>query len=265
MIALKSLVQGFGDNRVLRGLDLTIDDGETMVVIGASGCGKSVMLKCIIGLLKVDSGAIMVDGKDVTQIGVKELYGLRKRFGMVFQSSALFDSLSVGENLSLALREHTDNPSERIGEIVEEKLGLVGLSGTEHLRPAELSGGMKKRVAIARAIVMEPDYVLYDEPTTGLDPITADRIDDLIRDLQSKLSITTIAVTHDMKSAYKIADRIAMLHQGKIIFSGTPDETKEVENPVVKQFIEGRWEKPQYVELEASVKEGAIPVGGEDV
>ena len=162
MIVLKGLVQGFGDNRVLRDLDLAIDDGETMVVIGASGCGKSVLLKCIMGLLRVDSGAIMVDGKDITQIGRRELFELRKRLGMVFQSSALFDSLSVGENIGLALQEHTDNSSGRIRHIVEEKLGLVGLSGTEHLRPAELSGGMKKRVAIARAIVMEPDYVLYD-------------------------------------------------------------------------------------------------------
>lgn len=264
MIVLKGLIQGFGDNRVLRELDLTIDDGETMVVIGASGCGKSVLLKCIMGLLKVDSGTIMVDGKDVTKIGRRELYELRKRFGMVFQSSALFDSLSVGENVSLALREHTSNSSERMRLIVEEKLGLVGLSGTEHLRPAELSGGMKKRVAIARAIVMEPDYVLYDEPTTGLDPITADRIDDLIRDLQSKLSITTIAVTHDMKSAYKIADRIAMLHDGKIVYSGAPEEIRKVKSPVVRQFIEGRWEKPRYVELEASIQEGAIPAGGQD-
>ena len=264
MIVLKGLVQGFGDNRVLRDLDLAIDDGETMVVIGASGCGKSVLLKCIMGLLRVDSGAIMVDGKDVTQIGRRELFELRKRFGMVFQSSALFDSLSVGENVGLALQEHTDNSSGRIRHIVEEKLGLVGLSGTEHLSPAELSGGMKKRVAIARAIVMEPDYVLYDEPTTGLDPITADRIDDLIRDLQSKLSITTIAVTHDMKSAYKIADRIAMLHDGKIVFSGTPDETKEVEDPVVRRFIEGRWERPLDVELETSIQEGVVPAGGQD-
>ena len=265
MIVLKGLVQGFGDNQVLRDLDLTIDDGETMVVIGASGCGKSVLLKCIMGLLKVDSGTIVVDGRDVTQIGRRELYELRKRLGMVFQSSALFDSLSVGENIGLALQEHTDSSSKRIRQVVEEKLGLVGLSGTEHLRPAELSGGMKKRVAIARAIVMNPDYVLYDEPTTGLDPVTADRIDDLIRDLQSKLSITTIAVTHDMKSAYKIADRIAMLHDGKIVFSGGPDETKRSEDPVVRQFIEGRWERPQAMEMEASIQEGVMPAGGEDV
>jgi phospholipid/cholesterol/gamma-HCH transport system ATP-binding protein len=265
VIKLKGLELSFGGNHVLRGMDLDISDGETMVVIGPSGCGKSVLLKCIIGLLKVESGSIMVDGKDVVLIGRKELYELRKRFGMVFQSAALFDSLSVGENISLALREHTDYSNERIGTIVREKLSLVGLSGSEHLKPAELSGGMKKRVAIARAIVMEPDYVLYDEPTTGLDPITGDRIDELIRSLQDRLSMTTIAVTHDMKSAYKIGDKIAMLHEGRIIFKGTPDETKESKNPVVRQFIEGRWQRTTDTQLEASVEEKLEPAGGKDV
>jgi len=216
------------------------------------------------GLLKVESGKIVVDDSDVTQISRKELYALRKRFGMVFQSSALFDSLSVGENLSLALREHTNYSSKRIREIVGEKLSMVALSGAEDLRPAELSGGMKKRVAVARAIAMEPDYVLYDEPTTGLDPITADRINDLIRDLQEKLSITTVAVTHDMKSAYKIGDRIAMLHEGKITFIGSPDETEGTKDPVVRQFIEGRWERPRDKELRATVQEKVKVVGGED-
>jgi phospholipid/cholesterol/gamma-HCH transport system ATP-binding protein len=265
MIVLENLVTGFGTNRVLDKLSLSIEDGQTMVVIGPSGCGKSVLLKCIMGLLKVESGRILVNGKDVTTMARRELYELRKRFGMVFQSSALFDSLTVGENVSLALREHTGYGLERIEGAVAEKLDLVGLSGTQHLKPAELSGGMKKRVAIARAIVMDPDYVLYDEPTTGLDPITADRIDDLIRDLQSKLSITSIAVTHDMKSAYKIADTIAMLHDGRISFTGTPDETRNTGDPVVRQFIEGRWKRPQETELESTVRKRLPSVGGRDV
>lgn len=256
MIDLKGLTLSFGDHTVLDGLSLSIGDGETMVVIGPSGCGKSVLLKCVMGLLKVESGKILVDDVDVASITRNELYQLRKRFGMVFQSSALFDSLTVGENISLALREHTTLSTDKIRATVEEKLSMVGLSGTEHLRPAELSGGMKKRVAVARAIVMDPDYVLYDEPTTGLDPITADRIDDLIRDLQSKLSITSVAVTHDMKSAYKIGDRIAMLHKGRITFTGTPDETKNTDDPVVKQFIEGRWKKPRDTKLESRLESG---------
>lgn len=251
MIDLQGLRLSFGDNVVLDGLSLAIRDGETMVVIGPSGCGKSVLLKCVVGLLKVEAGKIIVDEKDVAGISRRDLFELRKRFGMVFQSSALFDSLTVGENVSLALREHTTFSAKKIIETVEEKLEMVGLSGTEHLKPSELSGGMKKRVAIARAIVMDPDYVLYDEPTTGLDPITADRIDDLIRDLQSKLSITSVAVTHDMKSAYKIADRIAMLHRGQITFIGSPDETRNTDDLVVRQFIEGRWEKPQDSRLES--------------
>ncbi|MFQ5906041.1 MAG: ABC transporter ATP-binding protein [bacterium] len=264
MIVLEGVFKSFDGNRVLRGLDLTIEDGQTMVVIGPSGCGKSVLLKCIMGLLRVESGRIMVDGSDVAQISRRELYRLRRRFGMVFQSSALFDSLSVGENLSLPLREHKNYSSHRMAEIVEEKLSMVGLSGTEELSPAELSGGMKKRVAVARAIIMEPDYVLYDEPTTGLDPITADRINDLIRDLQGKLSITTIAVTHDMKSAYKIGDRIAMLHDGRISFVGSPDETRSTRDVVVRQFIEGRWERPRNRELRATLEEKVESVGGED-
>ncbi len=265
MIVLQNLVMGFGSNRVLDELSLSIADGQTMVVIGPSGCGKSVLLKCIMGLLKVESGNVLVDDKDVTRLPRRDLYELRKRFGMVFQSSALFDSLSVGENVSLALREHTNHGPEKIERTVAEKLDLVGLSGTERLKPAELSGGMKKRVAVARAIVMDPDYVLYDEPTTGLDPITADRIDDLIRDLQSKLSITSIAVTHDMKSAYKIADRIAMLHRGKISFTGTPDETRNTRDPVLRQFIEGKWKRPQEMELETTVRKRLPSAGGGNV
>jgi phospholipid/cholesterol/gamma-HCH transport system ATP-binding protein len=257
MIILKGLVLGFGDHRVLDGLDLTIGNGETMVVIGPSGCGKSVLLKCVMGLLKVEAGSILVDEQDVTRINRRELYEVRKRFGMVFQSSALFDSLTVGENVSLALREHTNLSAGEIKKTVEEKLALVGLSDAEPLKPAELSGGMKKRVAVARAIVMSPDYVLYDEPTTGLDPITADRIDDLIRDLQSKLSITSVAVTHDMKSAYKIGDTIAMLHKGRINFIGTPEETRGSDDPVVKQFIQGRWKKPQDTKLESRLMTGS--------
>lgn len=244
MIQISDLHKKFRDNLVLRGVDISIDKGETVVVIGRSGCGKSVLLKHIIGILKPDSGRIAVDGEEITRFAGEEIYEIRKRFGMLFQGSALFDSLTVEENVGLGLREHTHLSISEIRGIVQEKLSWVGLSGIEHLKPAQLSGGMKKRVGLARAIAMEPECILYDEPTTGLDPIMADVINHLIIDMRNKLKVTSIAVTHDMVSAYKIADRIAMLHDGKIIFSGTPQETKNTSNPIVKQFIEGRGEGP---------------------
>jgi len=244
MIEIKNVFKSFGDNRVLRGVDLTINKGETTVIIGRSGCGKSVLLKLIIGLLKPDSGKILVNGDDITSLNEGQLNKLRQKFGMLFQASALFDSMTVDENVGLGLREHTRLPEEEIRRRVKQKLRLVGLSGVEHLKPAELSGGMKKRVGLARAIAMDPEYVLYDEPTTGLDPIMADVINELIINLRNTLSITSIAVTHDIVSAYKIADRIAMLYQGKIIFAGTPEEVKNTNHPVVRQFIEGSAQGP---------------------
>jgi phospholipid/cholesterol/gamma-HCH transport system ATP-binding protein len=244
MIEIKDVHKCFRWNSVLRGVDLTINKGETMVIIGRSGCGKSVLLKHIIGLLKPDQGKIVVDGEDIVSYNDNQLNKLRQKFGMLFQAAALFDSMTVDENVGLGLREHTKMPEAEIKKKVIETLKLVGLSGIEEKKPAELSGGMKKRVGLARAIAMDPGYVLYDEPTTGIDPIMADVINELIIRLRNTLSITSIAVTHDMVSAYKIADRIAMLYEGKIIFIGTPEETKNTDHPVVRQFIEGSAQGP---------------------
>lgn len=244
MIKIENLHKSFRDKKVLNGVNLEIQSGETIVIIGRSGCGKSVLLKHIIGLLRPDKGKIFIDGEDITSYTNERLYKLRQRFGMLFQASALFDSLTVEENVGLGLREHRLLPEDKIKEKVQEKLRVVGLSGVEHSRPAQLSGGMKKRVGLARAIAMDPDFVLYDEPTTGLDPIMADAINDLIINLRNKLSITSIAVTHDIVSASKIADRIAMLYQGKIIVAGTPEKIKNSDNPVVQQFITGSAEGP---------------------
>lgn len=239
MIEINDIHKSFGGNQVLRGVDLTINKGETMVILGRSGCGKSVLLKLIMGLLKPDSGKILVNGDEVTALNDNQLNKLRQKFGMLFQASALFDSMTVDENVGLGLREHTKLLADEVTQRVKDKLKMVGLSGVENLKPAELSGGMKKRVGLARAIAMDPEYVLYDEPTTGLDPIMADVINELIVNLRNTLSITSIAVTHDIVSAYKIADRIAMLYEGKIIFIGSPDQVRNSDNPVVRQFIEG--------------------------
>jgi phospholipid/cholesterol/gamma-HCH transport system ATP-binding protein len=244
MIEIKDVYKSFRDNHVLRGVDLTINKGETIVILGRSGCGKSVLLKLIMGLLKPDAGKIFISGDEITFWNDDQLNKLRQRFGMLFQASALFDSMTVDENVGLGLREHTKLSEEEIQQRVTEKLKMVGLSEVEQQKPAELSGGMKKRVGLARAIAMDPEYVLYDEPTTGLDPIMADVINDLIIRLRNTLSITSIAVTHDIVSAYKIADRIAMLYEGKIIFVGTPEEVKNTNDPVVRQFIEGSAEGP---------------------
>ncbi len=244
MIEIRDVYKSFRENHVLKGVDLTIKKGETMVIIGRSGCGKSVLLKLIMGLLKPDAGNIAVNGDEVTRMNDNQLGKLRQRFGMLFQASALFDSMTVDENVGLGLREHTGLSEEEIRQRVAEKLKMVGLSQVERQKPAELSGGMKKRVGLARAIAMDPEYVLYDEPTTGLDPIMADVINELIVRLRNTLSITSIAVTHDIVSAYKIADRIAMLYEGRIVFVGTPQEVKVTDDPVVRQFIEGSAEGP---------------------
>ncbi|HEX6791350.1 MAG TPA: ABC transporter ATP-binding protein [Candidatus Krumholzibacteria bacterium] len=236
--------KSFERKRVLRGLSLAIEPGETLVIIGQSGTGKSVLLKHIVGLLAPDRGTILVDGINVPKLSHKKLFELRMRFGMVFQSAALFDSLTVNENVGLAMREHTDMTDEEITRLCEEKLHMVGLDNVGDKVPAELSGGMKKRVGFARAIAMNPKCVLYDEPTTGLDPIMADVINNLIVKLADELGITSVVVTHDLASAYKVGHRIAMLHDGAVIFTGTPDEVKNTDHPVVRQFIEGRAEGP---------------------
>ncbi|NQT90910.1 MAG: ABC transporter ATP-binding protein [Candidatus Omnitrophica bacterium] len=244
MIDVINLHKSFGKNDVLTGLNLTIDTGVTEVIIGRSGCGKSVLLKHIIGILKPESGQVIIDGQDITKLGGKELNNLRMKFGMLFQGAALFDSLTVAENVGFNLIEHTDTDKPTILKRVKEALSLVGLYGIEDLMPSELSGGMKKRVGLARAICMRPSIILYDEPTTGVDPIMADAVNDLIKVLHDKLEVTSIVVTHDMVSAYKVANKIAMLYEGKIIEVGTPDEIKNTANPTVKQFITGAAKGP---------------------
>jgi len=244
MIEIVDIHKSFTGKPVLNGVNLTINKGETLTIIGRSGEGKSVLLKHIIGLLKPDEGEILIDNESINKHSSKQMVELRRRFGMLFQGSALFDSMTVDENVGLGLREHTKISEHIIRSTIKEKLSQVGLFNVEHLKPAELSGGMKKRVGLARAIAMDPEFILYDEPTTGLDPIMADTINNLIIHLQNTLDITSIAVTHDIVSAYKISDRIAMLFKGKIIFVGTPEEIKSSDNPVVRQFIEGKSEGP---------------------
>lgn len=249
MIRINNVHKSFVGNRVLRGVNLEIKKGETITIIGGSGCGKSVLLKHIVGLMKPEVGEIEVDGQEITRLGMEELAEVQKKFGMLFQGAALFDSLTVGGNISFGLRMLTDLDEREIKKRVSEKLSLVGLEGIEQLMPAELSGGMKKRVALARAIAMNPEYILYDEPSTGLDPIMADVINNLILDLQEKLKITSIVVTHDMVTAYKVSDRIAMLYEGRIEEIGTPEEIRETKNPVVRQFITGSSEGPIKMKL----------------
>lgn len=244
MIEIKDLHKTFGSHKVLDGASLNIETGSTCVIIGRSGCGKSVLLKHIVGILKPDSGKIFINGRDITDLNTKELDSLRLKIGMVFQGGALFDSMNVGDNVAFGLIEHDNLSRNELLDRAEQALCMVGLSGIENLSPAQLSGGMKKRVAIARAICIKPEIILYDEPTTGVDPITADSMNELIRSMHDKLKITTIAVTHDMKSAYKIADKIAMLYQGKIIAEGTPQEIQNTQHPVVYQFINGLAQGP---------------------
>jgi phospholipid/cholesterol/gamma-HCH transport system ATP-binding protein len=243
-IEVVDLYKSFDDNHVLGGVNLAVNKGESMVVIGGSGVGKSVLIKCIIGLIRPDSGSIRVDGQEITSLNGKSLNEVRKKFGMLFQAGALFDSLSVWENVGFGLKQHTDLNDEEIKVIAVEKLRLVGLRNVADLMPSELSGGMRKRVSLARAIAMEPEILLYDEPTTGLDPIMADAINDLIVQMRKTLEVTSIAITHDMVSAYKIADRIAMLYEGKIIGVGTPQQIRESSNAILQQFIQGRAEGP---------------------
>jgi phospholipid/cholesterol/gamma-HCH transport system ATP-binding protein len=243
-IRVVNLHKSFGENHVLRGVDLEIGQGESMVVIGGSGSGKTVLIRCIIGLVEPDKGEVYVDGTEITSLNEREMNEIRKKFGMLFQGGALFDSLTIWENVGFGLRQHTKLSEGEIREIASEKLALLGLRNIDDLMPAELSGGMKKRVSLARAIAMEPEILLYDEPTTGIDPVMADAINELIIRMREKLSVTSIAITHDMKSAYKIADRIAMLYQGKIIEVGIPDEIRNSPNPIVQQFIQGKSEGP---------------------
>ena len=239
MIEIKQLFRRFEDNEVLRGVDLSIGKGHTTAIIGSSGSGKSVLLKHIIGLLKPDGGCVFLDGVCVTDLNYEQLKDVRKKMAMVFQGAALFDSMTVAENIGIGLYSHTKMSGKEIARRVTECLGWVGLYNIEKLAPAELSGGMQKRVAIARAIAMEPEILLYDEPTTGLDPIRANSINDLIVHLQNKLDVTSIVVTHDMNSVERIADFVAFLHNGQIRFEGTVEELRKSKDIVLRNFVDG--------------------------
>lgn len=245
MIRIRGLKKRLGSRMVLDGVDLDVPEGSTVVVMGRSGTGKSVLLKHIIGLMQPDAGEIEVDGEPIVGLRESELNRVRKRFGMLFQSAALFDSLTVGENIALPLREHTRLPDAEVRRRVAERLDWVGLQGVEEMKPASLSGGMRKRVGLARALAMDPAYILYDEPTTGLDPIMSDVINRLIRSLQQRIGVTSIVVTHDLRSAYHVGDVMAMLHGGHVVFQGTPDELRATEIPFVRQFVEGSSEGPE--------------------
>ena len=251
MIQFEDVYKAFGQNRVLRGCTLDVRDGETLTIIGGSGTGKSVTLKLMLGLLKPDSGRIIVDGEDITSMSEEELSEVQKKFSYVFQGGALFDSMTVGENVAFGLQQMGQEPPEKIEEIVRQKLAVVGLQGVEMLKPSELSGGMRKRVSIARSIAMSPKYLFYDEPTTGLDPIMSDVINDLIVDLHRKLKQTGVVITHDMRSAYKISNRIAMLYEGKIVQIDTPEAIQHSPDPVVHQFVTGSAQGPIQMKVRA--------------
>lgn len=238
MIQIRGLKKSFGEHEVLRGIDLRIDDGETVAVIGQSGCGKSVLLKHIIGLMKADEGEVLLDDVNMATARHRDLENVRTNLGFLFQGAALFDSMTVEENVTLGLREHGLRDHEKLHKIATDKLALVGLHNIGEHMPSDLSGGMKKRVALARALATEPKYMFYDEPTTGLDPVTADQIDALIEDLTAKLSVTSIIVTHDMFTVERIAKRVVFLHHGKIYFDGTPEALSVSTDEAVRQFLE---------------------------
>lgn len=240
MIEISNLYKSFDGQFVLNDLSLTVKSGETKVVIGRSGVGKSVLLKCINGLLRPDGGSIKINGKEVTALSEKEYDKIRMEIGMVFQGGALFDSMTVAENVSFVLDEFFDLDHKTVRDKVQDALALVGLKGIEGLYPAQLSGGMKKRVSIARVLCMEPQMILYDEPTSEVDPIAADALNNLIIKLRDKLKVTSIVVTHDMSSVYKIADSVAMLYHGRVIADGSPAEIRSTSHPVVRQFILGQ-------------------------
>lgn len=240
MIKLDDVYKSFGEKKVLEGFSLEVDEGETMVIIGYSGTGKSVAIKHIVGLLFPDSGTVFVDGLEVPELPREQLYALRGSIGYVFQFAALFDSMTVGENIAMALRKMRTMTEPEIAERVSESLALVDLDGAESKFPAELSGGMRKRVGIARAIAKRPKYILYDEPTTGLDPVTSAVIDELMIRMREKLGVTSVVITHDMRSAYTVGTRIAMLYEGKVRQVGTVEEIRQTTDPVVRQFIEGK-------------------------
>lgn len=244
MITAIELSYRVAGKTILRGVNLYVDKGETLAVMGMSGAGKSTLLKCLGGLLRADAGRILIGDTDISQLRESELDPIRKRIGMVFQYAALFDSLNVFENVAFGLRRHTRLSEEEIAEAVRSRLAMVGLSGTEQLMPSELSGGMQKRVGLARALALDPEIVLYDEPTAGLDPITSATIAELIVKTGNELSVASVLVTHDIPTIKRTATRIAMLHEGRIVAEGTVEEMERSENPIVRQFMEGSTEGP---------------------
>lgn len=239
MIEVRDLVKSFGTHIILNGVSLRIEKGESVVIIGRSGGGKSILLKHLIGLLKPDSGQVLIDGEDIVPMEERELLRVRRKFGMLFQSAALFDSMTVAENVGFAFRNDRSLQEKDLRKKVAEVLEMVDLPGTEDTKPSELSGGMRKRVGLARAIIYRPQIVLYDEPTTGLDPIVSDSIDKLILRVRDSLDVTTVVVTHDMRSARRLGQRIMMLHNQRIYATGTADEIFQSQDPIVRRFIEG--------------------------
>ena len=240
MIDIRDLRKSFGGTEVLKGINLVVETGQTCVILGGSGSGKTVLMKHMIGLLKPDAGQVLVEGQDIVPFEAEQLAEVRQKFGMVFQGAALFDSMTVYENVSFPLREHTQMPEAQMREVVRQKLDIVGLRDIEERFPADLSGGMRKRVGLARAIVRDPKIVLYDEPTTGLDPITTDYVDEMILDAKQKLGVTSVVISHDVASAFKVADRIAFLHEGRIYFHGLPADLRASQDEAIVNFIEGR-------------------------
>ncbi|MBI4834529.1 MAG: ABC transporter ATP-binding protein [Planctomycetes bacterium] len=254
MIEFIDVHKSFGKHDVLAGINFRIERGETFAIIGRSGCGKSVTLKHMVGLLAPDKGTVIVDGIDVPSADPETMDKIRLKFGFLFQSGALLNSLNVADNIALPLREHKLIPEAEVPARVNEALSMLGLKQLEKVMPAELSGGMKKRVALARAIIAKPEIILYDEPTTGLDPIMSNIINDLIIQMKKALNVTSIVVTHDMKSTFKVADRIALLYEGKIFRSGTPKEFQASTDPYIKQFVDGASEGPFKDEDEEKLK-----------
>lgn len=250
MIELKKLKKTFGTQVVLNDLDLVMPKGKITVIIGRSGEGKSVLLKHLMGLVRPDAGEVLVDGQNVCEIADHELFSLRRKFGMLFQNAALFDSMTVRENIAFPMEEHTDFTKDQITERVMELIGVVGLKDIVLEKfPSELSGGMRKRVGLARAIALKPEILLYDEPTTGLDPIMTDVVDHLILNTQRRLGITSVVISHDIHAVFAIADKIAMLHEGKVLEEGTPEDFRRTTNPIVKNFLEGKASDEQKMEI----------------
>jgi phospholipid/cholesterol/gamma-HCH transport system ATP-binding protein len=258
IVELKHLHKAFGWHTVLNGVSLAVEEGKCLVIIGASGSGKSVMLKHIVGLLRADKGEVWFKGDRIDKLPERQLMTIRQHFGFLFQMGALFDSATVFDNIAFPLVEHTRKSPDEIRKIVADKLALVGLRESAKKMPAELSGGQRKRVALARAIALDPEVILYDEPTTGLDPIRSDVINELIVKLQRQLKVTSIVVTHDMHSAFKVADRIVMLHEGKLIFDGTPTEIQMTENPIVKRFVVGEASDQELAAIRAGEPDPSI-------